>query len=970
MKPPARAIRLFSVSPGLQLVDAGRVDLAFERDQARLARHRDAHVLLAVDGDDVARREGDVVGLVALQDRLAEVEGDHLGAQVGVEPLDRRVVPVQLVEERGRRALRAGDDGAVFGARAALAARAVGSSSRSVRMPVRRRGRRWRALPARPRCCARRCSLPAALPLPLSRSRSPPRLLRSAGAIVLVAQARPLVVVDHLHEQVLAPVEVGRDERVAVGDQVADAHARRERIAQRLGDVALQRHRVGELRRDREQGHDVAVAQRLLQAGGVEAEGLDEARRERLRRIDALELDPVRIGEHRRAAGVAQHLAQRLLRALQLVDRRRVDRAGDGDARPGRLEDDDVAGGELHVLRLVALDQELVDVELGDDLAVAAQQDLAHRARRARAARGDDRREQRRLARQRDHAGPLRRADDEHAQAAQLAERDREIEVGEQAPDLRAQVLLEVGGLDAGDVEAADLGQVEHAVAVDRAAVVDVDRAPGARHDLVARADRVVGRDRHVVERLEVVGGVGEEARAEDRQQPSGRAFDEALELVRLRRRRRLGAAREDVVQVVICARRLASGRVNGGGFRCGGRCLLGAGGFRGPGVRGVGVWVGRPGGFGVGRLVGGGAGGRGVGGTKGRGGGGEQHRGADEGGRDVNGAREDRHHRAQDHRRSTTAPAQRGASVASHALPLTRDRGAGDRRSNRAAGDPLSPAPIAERQSVCTAGRLRQRETDAAARGRSGSYVRLRRHGERVRRMVREAAVVRVWDLPTRLFHWALAFGVVAAIVSARLGGAAMTWHLRLGYAIFTLLAFRLLWGFVGGTGRASPPSWSRRRRPCAICARRSWPHGRDAIGHSPLGAWSVLALLGVLVAQVATGLVADDEIASNGPLSRYVASATSAAASHWHRLYGQWIIVALVAAPRRRHRLLCALPAQEPGRSDAPRRPAFRRRRARLGRHHPFASVRAGAGERLRDRRRGDRAPRRLRRAPRLQP
>ena len=170
--------------------------------------------------------------------------------------------------------------------------------------------------------------------------------------------------------------------------------------------------------------------------------------------------------------------------------------------------------------------------------AVAAQQDLAHRSRRARAAGADDRREQRRLARQRHHARPLRRADDEHAQPAQLAERDREIEVGEQASDLRAEVPLEVRRLDAGDVEAADLRQVEHAVAVDRAAVVDVDRSPDTGDDLVARADRVVGRDRDVVERLEGLGGLGEEARAEDRQQATGRAFDEALELVRPRRRR------------------------------------------------------------------------------------------------------------------------------------------------------------------------------------------------------------------------------------------------------------------------------------------------------------------------------------------------------------------------------------------------------------------------------------------------
>ena len=255
------------------------------------------------------------------------------------------------------------------------------------------------------------------------RSRAHP--VAAIAPVELLARARALLVVDHLHEQVLAPIKVGRDQGVAVGDQIADAHPRRVRVAQRRRDVALQRHRVGELRRDRQQRDDVAVAQRRLQPGVVETEGLDEALGERLRLIDPLELDPVRIGEHRRASGVAQHVADRLLRALQLVDRRRVDRAGEGDPRPGRLEDDHVAGDQLDVLRLVALAEELVDVELGDDLVVAAQQHLAHRPRRARATGGDDRRQHRRLARQGHDAGPLRRTDDEHAQPAQLAERDR-----------------------------------------------------------------------------------------------------------------------------------------------------------------------------------------------------------------------------------------------------------------------------------------------------------------------------------------------------------------------------------------------------------------------------------------------------------------------------------------------------------------------------------------------------------------
>jgi cytochrome b len=158
-----------------------------------------------------------------------------------------------------------------------------------------------------------------------------------------------------------------------------------------------------------------------------------------------------------------------------------------------------------------------------------------------------------------------------------------------------------------------------------------------------------------------------------------------------------------------------------------------------------------------------------------------------------------------------------------------------------------------------------------------------------------RDAAMVRIWDLPTRLFHWALAAFVVMAIISAHLGGAVMTWHMRSGYAIFTLLAFRLVWGFVGGR-------WSR-FASFAYAPAASWrylrgtgtPHARQEVGHTPLGAWSVFALLGVLAAQVATGLVADDEIASNGPLFKYVSSATSQPASHWHTGFGQWTIIGL---------------------------------------------------------------------------
>jgi len=158
------------------------------------------------------------------------------------------------------------------------------------------------------------------------------------------------------------------------------------------------------------------------------------------------------------------------------------------------------------------------------------------------------------------------------------------------------------------------------------------------------------------------------------------------------------------------------------------------------------------------------------------------------------------------------------------------------------------------------------------------------------------EPLAVRVWDLPTRLFHWILAACVVGSVVSAKIGGGAMLWHFRFGYVVLTLLAFRLLWGFVGGR-------WSRfgafvyaPATSLRFLRGRSEPHEHHHVGHNPLGAWSVLALLGMLVVQVSTGLIADDEIANNGPLSRYVATATSLAATSWHKTYGQWIIIALV--------------------------------------------------------------------------
>jgi cytochrome b len=155
----------------------------------------------------------------------------------------------------------------------------------------------------------------------------------------------------------------------------------------------------------------------------------------------------------------------------------------------------------------------------------------------------------------------------------------------------------------------------------------------------------------------------------------------------------------------------------------------------------------------------------------------------------------------------------------------------------------------------------------------------------------------VRVWDLPTRAFHWLLALAVIGLVITAKVGGNAMLWHMRLGLAVLALLSFRIIWGLVGGR-------WSRFASfiyaPTTVLRYLRGDHrpgDHFEVGHSPIGAFSVFALITVLLVQVGTGLIADDEIATIGPLNRYVANATGLLATSWHKGYGQWILLGLVA-------------------------------------------------------------------------
>lgn len=154
---------------------------------------------------------------------------------------------------------------------------------------------------------------------------------------------------------------------------------------------------------------------------------------------------------------------------------------------------------------------------------------------------------------------------------------------------------------------------------------------------------------------------------------------------------------------------------------------------------------------------------------------------------------------------------------------------------------------------------------------------------------------VVRVWDAPTRFFHWVLASCVVALLITAKVGGAAMEWHFWLGYTVLALLMFRFVWGLVGG-------HWSRFTSflfsPGQVLRYMQGKSETDHwVGHNPAGALSVFALLGFLSLQVASGLFSDDEISATGPLTRFVSSAWVSNATYYHKEIGELVLIALVA-------------------------------------------------------------------------
>lgn len=134
----------------------------------------------------------------------------------------------------------------------------------------------------------------------------------------------------------------------------------------------------------------------------------------------------------------------------------------------------------------------------------------------------------------------------------------------------------------------------------------------------------------------------------------------------------------------------------------------------------------------------------------------------------------------------------------------------------------------------------------------------------------------VPVWDLPVRLFHWLLVALVASQIVTVSIGGLAMEYHALGGYAILTLVIFRIAWGLLGSTHArfsnflCGPAAVLRYLRSLAKPGHTPHP------GHNPLGGWSVMLMLTSLLIQTISGLFADDDILMRGPLAKHVSGDT----------------------------------------------------------------------------------------------
>ena len=149
------------------------------------------------------------------------------------------------------------------------------------------------------------------------------------------------------------------------------------------------------------------------------------------------------------------------------------------------------------------------------------------------------------------------------------------------------------------------------------------------------------------------------------------------------------------------------------------------------------------------------------------------------------------------------------------------------------------------------------------------------------------------VWDAFVRCFHWSLVSLFAISVASGKVGGEWIVWHMRSGYAILALVVFRLIWGFVGGEYARYTSFLTGPVRGIKFAKGLLGKAPQHVIGHNPVGGWMVVVLLVLLATQAVLGLFGNDEIATTGPLARYVSDETSITLMNRHRSIGDVLLI-----------------------------------------------------------------------------
>lgn len=152
----------------------------------------------------------------------------------------------------------------------------------------------------------------------------------------------------------------------------------------------------------------------------------------------------------------------------------------------------------------------------------------------------------------------------------------------------------------------------------------------------------------------------------------------------------------------------------------------------------------------------------------------------------------------------------------------------------------------------------------------------------------------IRVWDLPTRFFHWGIASCFLVGWLT--LDNRYLDIHVFSGYLMGGLMLFRLIWGFVGGPyARFHSFSYSLHE---ALSYTKSLlrPNPKRFLGHNPAGSWAIYLLLALMLSMLLTGLVTLGAEERHGPFAGWLGFSQGAFFHELHELLA-WIMLALVA-------------------------------------------------------------------------